>query len=427
MTASVRDNNRFDAIVIGSGPGGATVAKELAREKRKILILERGDNRALGDSLFRLATLAKMTEVGEGLVTTEGSTTGGTTSLYFAAVVYPSLKKFLSYGIDLRAAQDWAELNLPVGQLREDAIAEQVHRIKESAHQLGYPWARTEAMLIDNAKCQNGYRYEAKWTARAFVNDAVDSGAILENKASVTKILIEGDRAIGVEYVKHHGFRRTTYHKVYADKIILAAGAISTPTILRNSGLKDVAKDGFFCDPGFLVLGHVPGLKGSDLFSGSMGTNYEDNGLLLGDGCLSKSYHFGLMLDSGKFSKLFSQNRCVGVGVMVRDKIAGEVSDDGRFFKKFSQNEEEILERGKKLAWEIVENAGARGVFATGVSASHIGGTMSIGRYVDSSLETEIRNLYVCDASVLPEDIRLPPAFTLACLGRYLSNSLCAE
>ena len=37
-------SEEFDAIVVGSGPGGATVAKELSRCKKKVLILEWGSN-----------------------------------------------------------------------------------------------------------------------------------------------------------------------------------------------------------------------------------------------------------------------------------------------------------------------------------------------------------------------------------------------
>ncbi|MGH8600954.1 MAG: NAD(P)-binding protein, partial [Burkholderiales bacterium] len=36
-------DNHYDLIVIGSGPGGATLAHRLASSGEKILILERGD------------------------------------------------------------------------------------------------------------------------------------------------------------------------------------------------------------------------------------------------------------------------------------------------------------------------------------------------------------------------------------------------
>ncbi|HMA86997.1 MAG TPA: NAD(P)-binding protein, partial [Desulfosalsimonadaceae bacterium] len=33
----------FDAIIVGTGPGGATVARELSKAGKKVLILEWGD------------------------------------------------------------------------------------------------------------------------------------------------------------------------------------------------------------------------------------------------------------------------------------------------------------------------------------------------------------------------------------------------
>jgi choline dehydrogenase-like flavoprotein len=38
------NSHHFDAIVVGSGPGGATVAKELTKRNKKVLILEWGSN-----------------------------------------------------------------------------------------------------------------------------------------------------------------------------------------------------------------------------------------------------------------------------------------------------------------------------------------------------------------------------------------------
>ena len=41
-----------DYIIVGSGPGGATVAKELSQRKKKVLILEWGDNNPLTGSFW---------------------------------------------------------------------------------------------------------------------------------------------------------------------------------------------------------------------------------------------------------------------------------------------------------------------------------------------------------------------------------------
>ena len=40
----------IDFIIVGSGPGGATVAKELSQRKKKVCILELGDNDTLTGS-----------------------------------------------------------------------------------------------------------------------------------------------------------------------------------------------------------------------------------------------------------------------------------------------------------------------------------------------------------------------------------------
>jgi choline dehydrogenase-like flavoprotein len=42
----------IDIIIVGSGPGGATVAKELSQRKKKVCILEWGDNDILTEELW---------------------------------------------------------------------------------------------------------------------------------------------------------------------------------------------------------------------------------------------------------------------------------------------------------------------------------------------------------------------------------------
>jgi len=55
---------------------------------------------------------------------------------------------------------------------------------------------------------------------------------------------------------------------------------------------------------------------------------------------------------------------------------------------------------------------------------AHPGGTAAIGRVVDADLETEVDNLFVCDASVFPETPGLPPIVTIIALAKRLAKKL---
>jgi len=57
----------YDVIVVGSGPGGATVAKELTQRGEKVLILEWGDNAPVKGTLLQY-----LPQPGKGLVLTNG-------------------------------------------------------------------------------------------------------------------------------------------------------------------------------------------------------------------------------------------------------------------------------------------------------------------------------------------------------------------
>jgi len=43
---------------------------------------------------------------------------------------------------------------------------------------------------------------------------------------------------------------------------------------------------------------------------------------------------------------------------------------------------------------------------------------------VDNNLQTKYENLYVCDASVIPEEFGVPPVLTTIALGKRLAKHL---
>ncbi|HET6488399.1 MAG TPA: GMC oxidoreductase [Syntrophales bacterium] len=102
------------------------------------------------------------------------------------------------------------------------------------------------------------------------------------------------------------------------------------------------------------------------------------------------------------------------------------MTDRGGVRKRLSAEDKKRLRHGIERAKGILRNAGARSIFTTWYIAAHPGGRVKIGDLVDSHLQTEIENLYVCDSSVIPAAWGLPPVFTILCLARRLAKRLSA-
>lgn len=416
------ESPQYDAIVVGSGTGGATVARELAKQNRKVLILERGACRALQESFLGMASIADEVPIGDDIKVMRALTAGGSTGLYFAVADMPPLAEFRALGIDLSAALVDVMRELPVAEVPDRLLGEQAIRVRQSANQLGFPWKKN-LMLVDFAKCASGYSYDAKWKARSFVDDALRDGATIVHRAAVRKVLVERDRAVGVEYTVPRRWQRPQVQRAFGRKIILAAGSLATPTILRNSGIAHIGREGFYCDPSFAMFGFVPGLKGTETFMGSMSSDCAGE-FALADGSVTRLFFKALVLGSLKLSKLFSYAACVGVGIKIQDGPSGVLRSDGSYHKTFSGEERARLKHGEQAAAQILRHAGARQIFRSTLGSVHVGGLVRIREHLDEALQTQYADLHVCDASVIPQNVRVAPTLSLICLGKYLAGRL---
>jgi choline dehydrogenase-like flavoprotein len=96
---------RYDVLIAGSGPGGAMVARELSRNNKKVLILERGPHPEIKGSvlqavgMFMPFTATLFTY--KGLAMVRGITTGGSSIFYYATAFDPPVDMLQSYGIDI--------------------------------------------------------------------------------------------------------------------------------------------------------------------------------------------------------------------------------------------------------------------------------------------------------------------------------------
>jgi choline dehydrogenase-like flavoprotein len=124
---------------------------------------------------------------------------------------------------------------------------------------------------------------------------------------------------------------------------------------------------------------------------------------------------------------MFSRKRTLQIMVKAKDELGGHLSDSGGVRKILDKNEKKKLLRGYERAREILQKAGARGIFKTAYLAAHPGGTVKVGDLLDSDLKTEYDNLHVCDCSVIPEAWGLPPTLTIIGLGKRLAKHLAGE
>jgi choline dehydrogenase-like flavoprotein len=420
----------IDYIIVGSGPGGATVAKELSHRKKKVLILEWGDNDPLTGS-FRQGAKTLLVPGRSMLFTSQmlglvrGITTGGSSVHYYATSFPVPFQMLKSHGIDIRDEVKELRKELPVGPLKDEMVGPMSKRLMESAQNLGYGWKKLDKFMYqDRWKPQYAFGHygdphRVKWSARMYMEEAVANGAKLINGAKVQRVLFEGRKAIGVAFTKG-GKKRSAF----APNVIVSAGGIGTPVILRASGIKEAGYD-FFFDPLIGVRGTVKEIEvPTSEIPMTAGVHIEDEGYMMTD--MAHPFATTAMFAAGvfRFDKMFSRRNTLQIMVKAKDELGGELTNSGGVRKLLDNNEKQKLQRGYERAKEILKNAGAKDIFKTRYLAAHPGGTVKVGHLLDSNLMTKYDNLYVCDCSVIPEAWGMPPTTTIIGLGKRLAKYL---
>lgn len=424
---------RVDVVIAGSGPGGATLARQLARAGKKVLLLEKGkDNKWIGNHFAAGFYSVKMglnfTE--EGLNIIRARTTGGSTIMYCASAVVPPDWLKTKYGIDVEKYSDETIKELNIKPLPEDVVGSAGMRIMEAANDIGYHFEKMPK-FIDPDKCKMrcggtcmlGCPYGAKWTARDYIDDMIKAGGKLMTRADVQQVTIEDGTATGLVALTPKGIL-----KVEADVVAIAAGGIGTPSILQKSGIHE-AGIGMFVDPLVFVTGvskHKGTCQGPPM---SVGTSeFMEDGILISD--LIDPWGIWmimtLMRNPSNILNIFRYRRQLGLMVKIGDELNGFITMDERVSKPLSERDRYRLNRGAAMSREILIKAGcdSSSIMVGPVRGAHPGATARIGKVVNENLETRIKNLYVSDASVIPEALDRPVVLTLISLSKRLSEHL---
>ena len=116
----------------------------------------------------------------------------------------------------------------------------------------------------------------------------------------------------------------------------------------------------------------------------------------------------------------------IGIMVKIADESVGYVHTDGTVDKSVTERDLTKLREGSEVATEILVKAGAKSesIMISKPQGAHPGGTAAIGKVVGKDLQTNVNNLFVCDASVLPTSPGLPPILTIVAITKWLAKTL---
>lgn len=280
--------SHYDAIIVGSGPGGALAADSLVRSGARVLMLERGDWVTRGPDNHRPAAVAMLSTYYSHATPYLADTDGGQhqagafhcvggQSVFYAGVAlryresdfvpaptrhgddipgwpfrYHELEPYyaraeLALGVSGDAGADPTEppRTGPYAQQSPalTAVGEHWHA---AARRLGLsPFRPPLAIMREGgprpacASCGacNGFACarRSKGDASNIVMSLVDTGLELRTRAAAVRMLSEGGRVTGIEYLDLQTCKLT---RVFGDRVILAAGALATPHLLLASGMQ---------------------------------------------------------------------------------------------------------------------------------------------------------------------------------------------
>ncbi|MGB3714757.1 MAG: GMC family oxidoreductase N-terminal domain-containing protein [Candidatus Promineifilaceae bacterium] len=427
-----------DVVIVGSGPGGATLARELAHSSSGlgITLLERGRDWRTHPLYGTYPGAIFYSDRGYFLRSKEGLTiirplmVGGATSMYCGCSAMPGAWWREKYGIELNGIAEETAAELNIAPLPPELRGIASTRIAEAAAELGMAWEPQEKFLQPNrskdfdcdAKCMLGCRCGAKWNASEYVDQAVVEGCDLWTGARVDKVMHGGGKVYGVK-----GRIGRKDFVIEASTVVVSAGGIGTPMILKNSGLEEAGR-GMTMDTTSMVYGHAPYKGAGD--DPPMTWSYADDEL----GAMFSTlidpwlvYPIAMMSKGPAYMLTWRRwGRTLGVMIKLKDEISGGVSREGRISKGLTTADQKKQAQAQNIAKDILKRAGCEPetIFVTPLRGTHPSGTVRIDTMLSRDLETKIDRLYVCDASVFPEALGRPTVLTIISLAKRLAAHL---
>lgn len=489
-----------DVVVVGSGAGGAVAACELAEAGRSVILIEDGPYLRSADFVQREETMyprlyresgTKATADYTSLVS-QGRAVGGSTVASFCLCVRPP-RALLGYwarqlalpGLEHEALHPFfrsVEKRIGARRILPEQLNGNGAKLQQGSEKLGYRGylpLHNRNDCLGCGYCALGCTYDRKGDMlTTYVPAASKAGALIVPDCQVTQVMTHDGRAAGVSgvFLRSASGRQHTL-TVQAKVVVLAAGAINSPRIWRQSKLPDAANEvgrNLRLQPQVVVTALYPepieSWKGIpqgyvvDEFL-NVGGRSAGTGYLLVPSFAHPVAAASMLPGYGPEHRELMQlyPRLGAISVLLHDHTRGrlELEDTGPpsvTYRLGGSDEDQLLDALEK-ATEISFAAGAEKVFLPYndvVTITKRGayapirergvrmndplfisyqpqGTLRMGTdrrksVVDAHGEAHaVRGLFVCDASVFPTSVAVPAQLTVMALATRTAQFVAAN
>lgn len=391
-----------DVVVVGSGAGGAMLARQVSRAGLRTVVVEEGGNHSPaefnqreGDMLPRLFQDCGGRSTTDGAVMIlHGRGIGGST-VHNTNLCKRAPDAVLRHWVSELGAAGWSpeelapdyaavEADLSVSPLTEDDVNRNNAIMRRGVQRLGWRGgllAHNRRGCTRSGFCELGCSFNAKQNAqKILIPQALQQGATVLCDLRVTRILRDRDRVIGVSgHALREDGRPGVEFTVRARAVCVCASAINSAALLRHSELPDpyrIAGRSLRLHPGVAVAGQFD--EAIEAWTG-VPQSYEcTEKLSFEPGARDRSWLIPAFAHPGGYAGIqpgfgrrhaelmHAYPRTAVVAAMLHDETRGEVSTDRhgrpRVRYEISKDDAAALWRGVHAAAEILLAAGARQV-----------------------------------------------------------------
>ncbi len=279
-------NLQADAVIVGSGAGGAVMAYELAAAGKSVILLEAGPyvpssqfNETFPDMLELLYEDKGNQATKQGdLLVLQGRCLGGSTvvngCVTFRVPDFILQQWSAEFGLSNLSSESLApyfekvEKNLSIHTNGPHEINENSRKLQTGAERLGWSVKPLKRNIKDcglTGHCLSGCKTDRKQSMLVtYLPWACHYGASIYTDTFATRILTDNGRATGIEAEIRdpQSGKAVAKMTVRAKVVVAAAGAVQTPLLFLRSGLANgsgqVGKN-FACHPSTMIVAEFDG------------------------------------------------------------------------------------------------------------------------------------------------------------------------